>query len=216
MAIIAPSLLSADFLNLQRDIDMLNRSRAEWFHLDIMDGRFVPNISYGPMIVKYISSATEKYCDTHLMIEEPEKYVDEFRKAGADCITVHLEACRHLHRNVQQIKNTGADAGVAINPHTPVWMLRDIIADIDLVLVMSVNPGFGGQKFIENSLAKIEETRNLVAQKNSKARIEVDGGVSLANAAALVSAGADVLVAGNAVFSAEDPEGMIKKLFEAK
>ena len=216
MAIIAPSLLSADFLNLQRDIDMLNRSAAEWFHLDIMDGRFVPNISYGPMIVKFIRKATTKYCDTHLMMEEPEKYVEEFRKAGADCITVHIEACRHLHRNIQQIKSLGADAGVAINPHTGVAQLKDIIKDIDLVLVMSVNPGFGGQSFIENSLSKIEETKNLIIQSGSKARIEVDGGINTENAGRVNAAGADVLVAGNAVFASVDPEATISRLAAAK
>ena len=191
---------------------MLNQSAADWYHLDVMDGRFVPNISFGPMIVEFFRKATEKYCDVHLMIEEPEKYVDAFYKAGANNISVHIEACRHLHRNIQQIKSLGIDAGVAVNPHTPVSQLKDIIKDIDLVCLMSVNPGFGGQKFIEQTIEKIKELKNLIEESGSVAKIEIDGGVSLENAARIVAAGADVLVAGNAVFKADDPAATIAAL----
>ncbi len=216
MAIIAPSLLAANFLHLQADCDLVNESEAEWFHLDVMDGRFVPNISYGPMIVKFISSTTEKFCDVHLMIEEPEKYTDAFKDAGADQITVHYEACRNLHRNIQEIKQKGMKAGVAINPHTPVNFLCDVLQELDTVLVMSVNPGFGGQKFIPHTLKKVDQLRRLIDAQGLKTLIEVDGGVSIDNAADLVRAGADVLVAGSSVFKAADPSAMISLLKKAK
>lgn len=212
MPLIAPSLLSADFLQLQKDCDMLNESAADWFHIDIMDGRFVPNISFGPMVTKFITSATNKYCDVHLMIEEPERYAEAFKDAGADSLTIHIEACRHLHRNIQQIKSLGMHAGVAINPHTPVDALKDILADLDLVLVMSVNPGFGGQAFIPHTLEKIKQLRRMISEQSLSVKIEVDGGVSLANAKQIIEAGADVLVAGNAVFKAADPKAMIAEL----
>lgn len=212
MAIIAPSLLAANFLQLQNECDMLNRSEAEWFHLDVMDGRFVPNISYGPMIIEFIRKTTQKVCDVHLMIEQPELYAEAFKKAGADILTVHAEACNHLHRNIQQIKALGMKAGVAINPHTPVTVLQDIIHDIDLVCVMSVNPGFGGQSFIPHTLEKIIALKQLITAKNAKVLIEVDGGVTEDNARSIVEAGADVLVAGNTVFKAADPEAMIRSL----
>ena len=212
MAIIAPSLLSANFLHLASDCDMLNQSQADWFHLDVMDGRFVPNISFGPMIVDFIRKSTTKVCDVHLMIVEPERYVEAFAKAGAAVISVHAEASPHLHRTIQQIRSLDVQAGVAINPHTSVDLLEDIIADIDLVCVMSVNPGFGGQKFIDGTYRKIENLKDMIARRNSKALIEIDGGVDLQNAGKLLKAGADVLVAGNTVFSAKDPVGMIKEL----
>ncbi len=212
MALIAPSLLSANFLQLEKDCQMLNNSQADWFHLDVMDGRFVPNISFGPMIIDFIRKATTKVCDVHLMIEEPEKYVEEFRKAGADIISVHIEACRHLHRNIQQIKNTGAKAGVAINPHTQVESLAPVINDIDLVCLMSVNPGFGGQSFIQNSLQRISALKKIITDHGATVLIEVDGGVSVDNAKSIINAGADVLVAGNAVFRSADPVQTIASL----
>src|SRR6218665_3342833 len=212
MPIIAPSLLASNFLNLQQEADMLNASQADWFHLDIMDGRFVPNISYGPMVVEFLRKTSTKFFDVHLMIEEPEKYTEDFKKAGADNITVHFEACTHLHRNIQQIKALGMQAGVAINPHTPVCLLQDILEDIDMVLVMSVNPGFGGQSFIPHSLQKIKELRQMISQKNFSVKIEIDGGVTLQNAAAIVEAGADVLVAGSTVFKSADPIATIAAL----
>ncbi len=212
MAIIAPSLLSANFLNLQKDCNMLNNSRADWYHLDVMDGRFVPNISFGPMLVEFFRKATTKYCDVHLMIEEPEKFAEAFKKAGADNLTVHIEACRHLHRNIQQIKSLGMHCGVAINPHTPVEALNDILADIDLVCMMSVNPGFGGQSFIEHTLQKTRELKAMITEKNLKVKIEIDGGVTLQNAKAIIDAGADVLVAGNTVFKSVDPVATISAL----
>ncbi|MEO6949952.1 MAG: ribulose-phosphate 3-epimerase [Ginsengibacter sp.] len=212
MPLIAPSLLSADFLHLERDCKMLDESQADYFHLDVMDGRFVPNISFGMSIIKQVRRTTKKFFDVHLMILEPEKYAEEFRDAGADGLTVHLEACTHLHRNIQLIKSLGMKAGVAINPHSPVLLLQDIIADIDLVCLMSVNPGFGGQSFIQHSIQKIKELKKLINDTGSTAKIEVDGGVSLKNGREIVSAGADVLVAGNAVFSAEDPSDMIAQL----
>ena len=212
MPIIAPSLLSADYLNLQRDCEMLNKSDADWFHLDVMDGRFVPNISFGPMLVEFFRKSTNKICDVHLMIEEPGNFAEAFKKAGADYLSVHIEACPHLHRNIQQIKSLGMKAGVAINPHTPVEQLKDILADIDLVCMMSVNPGFGGQKFIPYTLEKIKTLRRMIDEKKLPVLIEVDGGVTLDNAASIISAGADVLVAGNTVFKSNDPMATISQL----
>jgi ribulose-phosphate 3-epimerase len=212
MPIIAPSLLSADFLNLQKDCDMLNRSQADWFHLDVMDGRFVPNISYGLPVIEHVRRATKKICDVHLMIEEPGNFAEAFKKAGADVLTVHYEACPHLHRNLQQIKSLGMKAGVALNPHTPVHLLSDILHDIDMVLIMSVNPGFGGQQFINHSLEKIRTLKKMITEKNLPTLIEIDGGVTLDNAASIVKAGTDVLVAGNTVFKSADPEATIAAL----
>jgi ribulose-phosphate 3-epimerase len=212
MAIIAPSLLAANFSNLKKDCDMLNKSAAEWYHLDVMDGRFVPNISFGPMIVESICNQTNKYCDVHLMIEEPEKYILSFKNSGADNITIHIEACKHLHRSIQQIKSLGINAGVALNPHTPVDSLKDIIKDIDLVCIMSVNPGFGGQTFIEHSINKIKLLREMIDEQLLQVRIEVDGGVTLENAKSIIDAGADVLVAGNSIFKSENPVNTIERL----
>ncbi len=212
MLIVAPSLLSANYLNLQADCNMLNESEADWFHLDVMDGRFVPNISFGPMLIEFFRKATNKVCDVHLMIEEPEKYTEAFHKAGADILTVHYEACTHLHRNIQQIKALGMKVGVALNPHTPVELLHNILADIDLVCLMSVNPGFGGQKFIPQTLSKIKQLRQLIDEKGLSVHIEIDGGVTLDNAKSIVDAGADVLVAGNTVFKAADPKATIQAL----
>ncbi len=212
MPIIAPSILTADFLHLDDACKMLNESKADWFHLDVMDGRFVPNISFGMHIIKQIRKASTKFFDVHLMILEPDKYAYEFKEAGADQLTVHLEACPHLHRNIQQIKSLGMKAGVAINPHSPVSLLQDIIADIDLVNLMSVNPGFGAQTFIPHSIQKIKELKALINEKKSSALIEIDGGVSLENAKEILAAGADVLVTGNAVFSSENPTDTIARL----
>ena len=205
MAIIAPSLLAADFLRLQSECDMLNESQAEWYHLDVMDGRFVPNISYGPMLVNFFRKATTKFCDVHLMIEEPEKYAEAFKEAGADMLTVHYEACPHLHRNIQQIKSLGMQAGIALNPHTPVELLKDILQDIDMVLLMSVNPGFGGQSFIPHTLNKIKRMREMIDEQLLNVKIEIDGGVTLDNAQMIIEAGADILVAGSTVFKAKNP-----------
>ena len=191
---------------------MLNASEADWYHLDIMDGNFVPNISFGPMLVNFFRKATEKICDVHLMIVNPEKYTEAFHKAGADILTVHIEACNHLHRNIQQIKAMGMKAGVAINPHTPVNSLIEIIEEVDLICLMSVNPGFGGQSFIPQTLSKITELKKLILDKKPSVKIEVDGGVTLENASAIIAAGADVLVAGNTVFSSSNPAATISAL----
>jgi ribulose-phosphate 3-epimerase len=212
MPIIAPSLLSADFLHLADDCNMLNNSVADWYHLDVMDGRFVPNISFGPMLIDFFRKATTKVCDVHLMIEEPEKYAEAFQKAGADILTVHYEACTHLHRNIQQIKQLGMKAGVAVNPHTPVQLLKDILPNIDLVCLMSVNPGFGGQSFIAGTIPKIKELRNIIDEKGLTVDIEIDGGVTLDNAKSIVDAGATVLVAGNTVFKSANPAQTIQQL----
>ncbi len=212
MPIVAPSLLAADFLNLKDECTMLNESEADWYHLDVMDGRFVPNISFGPMIIDFIQKATTKACDVHLMIEEPEKYAEQFKNAGADILSVHIEACRHLHRNIEQIKSLGMKAGVAVNPHTPVSGLSDILHDIDLVCLMSVNPGFGGQKFIPYTLDKIKQLRKMIDERGLKVHIEIDGGVTVENAASIIAAGADVLVAGNTVFKSADPKKTIAQL----
>ncbi len=213
--IVAPSVLSADFANLQRDVEMLNESEAEWIHIDVMDGVFVPNISFGFPVLQAIRKHTQKFCDVHLMIVQPEKYVQQFRDAGADMITVHYEAVTHLDSVIHQIKKTGAKAGVSLNPATPVSVLREVIHLLDLVLIMSVNPGFGGQKFIPNALRKVSEAKALIVQEKSEALIEVDGGVSTANAADLIKAGADVLVAGNAVFGSANPLETIVKIKNA-
>ncbi|MFZ9661931.1 MAG: ribulose-phosphate 3-epimerase [Chitinophagaceae bacterium] len=210
--IIAPSFLASNFLRLAEEADMVNRSEAEWFHLDVMDGRFVPNISFGLPVISAIRKATTKICDVHLMIEDPGNYAEEFKKAGADFLTVHWEACPHLHRNLQQIHSLGMKAGVAINPHTPIDVLEDILHNADLVCIMSVNPGFGGQKFIPHTLERIQKLRSMIDAKGLATLIEVDGGVTLENAGSIVHAGAHVLVAGNTVFSAPDPLGMIHAL----
>jgi len=212
MAIVAPSLLAANFLRLEEECKMLNESEADWFHLDVMDGRFVPNISYGPMIIEFIRKTTRKPFDVHLMILEPEKFAEEFKKAGADHVTVHIEACPNLHRNIQQIKSLGMLAGVAINPHTPVQILQDILQDIDVVNLMSVNPGFGGQKFIPYTLTKIKTLRQRIDQLNLNVKIEIDGGVTLQNAKSIMDAGAHILVVGTTVFKASDPKGVIAEL----
>lgn len=208
--LISPSLLSADFGNLERDIEMLNKSQSDWMHVDVMDGRYVPNISFGFPVMKTVKKFSKKFVDVHLMIVEPEKYVEEFIEQGADLVSIHYEACVHLHRTINLIQDKGAKAGVVLNPASPVLLLEDIIADVDLVLLMSVNPGFGGQKFIENTYKKIAETKDLILSNNSTALIQIDGGVNLDNAAKLFEAGADVLVAGNAVFSSENPEKTIE------
>lgn len=212
MPIIAPSLLASNFLQLQQECDMLNASEADWYHLDVMDGRFVPNISFGLPVVAKIKEATQKPLDVHLMIEEPGKYAADFKLAGADHLTVHLEACPHLHRNIQQIKNLGMKAGVAINPHTPVQMLQDVLAELDIVLIMSVNPGFGGQQFIPQSLAKISMLRQRIDQLGLPTLIEVDGGITVENASAVIKAGAHALVAGTTIFAAADPTAVIHNL----
>ena len=212
MPIIAPSLLASNFLNLESECKMLNESVADWYHLDIMDGRFVPNISYGPMFVELFRKATTKICDVHLMIEEPGNYAEAFKKAGADILSLHIEACPHLHRNIQQIKGLGMQAGVAVNPHTPVESLKDILPDIDLVCLMSVNPGFGGQSFIPHTLVKIKQLREMIDELYLQVKIEVDGGVTLENAKSIIDAGADVLVAGNTVFKSADPIATIATL----
>jgi len=202
---ISPSFLASNFLKLGEECNMLNNSEADWFHLDVMDGVFVPNISFGLPVIQHIRKATHKTLDVHLMIVNPEKYIDAFARAGANVLSIHLEACTNLHKNIQQIKQLGMKAGVAINPHTPIFMLEDIIEDIDLVNIMSVNPGFGGQSFIPYTLKKIEQLRNLIIKRNLSVDIEIDGGVTQDNAATILNAGATVLVAGSCVFNAEDP-----------
>jgi ribulose-phosphate 3-epimerase len=209
MPIIAPSLLAANFLKLGEECSMLNESEADRFHLDVMDGRFVPNISFGLPVVQQVTEATDKICEVHLMIVEPEKYIEEFKDAGADVLIIHLEACINLHRNIQQIKLLKMLAGVAINPHTPVELLKDILPDIHLVCIMSVNPGYGGQTFIPHSIKKINQLRTLIDDAKLNVKIEVDGGVTLENAKQIVEAGADILVAGSAVFKAADPKAAI-------
>jgi len=210
--IIAPSILAADFANLQREVLMLNESQADWIHVDVMDGIFVPNISFGIPVIKAIKKHAKKPLDVHLMIVQPERYVEAFKEAGADILSIHIEASIHLHRTIQQIKAVGMKAGVAVNPHTGIDQLKDIIADIDLVCIMSVNPGFGGQQFIENTFQKVAELKQLIAERNSKALIEIDGGVNHQNAKPLLDAGANVLVAGNFVFASSDPKSVIKDL----
>ena len=212
MALIAPSLLAANFLRLEDECNMLNESEADWFHLDVMDGRFVPNISFGLPVIEQIRTATKKVCDVHLMIQEPEKYAEAFKKAGADVLTVHIEACTHLHRNLQQIRDLGMLAGVALNPHTPVSLLKDVLTEIDVVCLMSVNPGFGGQKFIQHTYEKIKELRRMIDEKGLNVKIEIDGGVTVENAKQLIDAGADVLVAGNTVFKSANPKQTIAQL----
>jgi len=215
MAIIAPSLLASNFLRLEEECEMLNESQADWFHLDVMDGRFVPNISFGLPVIEQIRKATTKVCDVHLMIEEPEKFTEAFRKAGADRLTVHLEACRHLHRNIQQIKQLGMQAAVALNPHSPAELLSDILQDLDMVLIMSVNPGFGGQTFIPHTFQKIRNLKKMIHERGLATLIQIDGGVTTDNAGAILRAGADVLVAGSNVFRSADPKATIKALKNA-
>ena len=210
--LIAPSILSADFGNLQRDIELINSSDADWFHIDIMDGAFVPNISFGFPVLKSIQKHAKKPLDVHLMIVDPDRYTQLFKDAGADVLTVHIEACAHLHRSIQNIKALGMKAGVALNPHTSIHLLEDIIADVDLICLMSVNPGFGGQKFIENTYSKVSALKKLIIEKNSNALIEIDGGVDLNNYKKLLAAGADVLVAGNTVFGSNNPLQTITQL----
>lgn len=212
--LIAPSVLAADFANLQRDIEMINNSEADWFHIDIMDGVFVPNISYGMPVLEAINRHAKKTIDVHLMIVDPDRYIKEFARLGSNVLTVHYEACNHLHRTLQAIKAEGMQAGVALNPHTSVDLLKDIIQDIDLVCLMSVNPGFGGQSFIENTYEKVRALKAIINSKNASTKIEVDGGVTDKNAARLIEAGADVLVAGSYVFKANDPAETIKGLKE--
>lgn len=210
--LIAPSILSSDFGKIYESIELINKSEADWIHCDVMDGRFVPNITFGFPVLSAVKRVAQKPLDVHLMIVEPEKYLVDFKKAGADILTVHIEVSSHLHRTINGIRDLGMSPGVAINPHTSIELLNEIISDIDLVCLMSVNPGFGGQKFIENTYSKIERLKNLIISKNSKAKIEIDGGVDFINVSKLIKAGADVLVAGNTVFGAKNPEEAISKL----
>lgn len=210
--LISPSVLSCDFANIQRDVEMINNSNADWFHIDVMDGVFVPNISFGFPVIQAIHKHAKKPLDVHLMIQNPDQYIQEFKDAGAAILTVHYEACTHLHRTIQAIKAAGMKAGVALNPHTPVDLLQDVIEELDLVLIMSVNPGFGGQKFIKNAVLKVEQVKNLIHRKGSHALVEVDGGVNLETGKELVKAGADVLVAGSFVFNSENPSATIEAL----
>ena len=210
--LIAPSMLSADFSNLKADIEMINNSKADWFHIDVMDGHFVPNISFGFPVIKSIHKYAKKPLDVHLMIVDPDRYIEDFKKVGAEILTVHAEACKHLHRTIYAIKEAGMKAGVSLNPHTPISVLENVIADIDVVLIMSVNPGFGGQSFIENTYKKVKSLKKMIIDADSSALIEIDGGVSLTNYENLVRAGADVLVAGSAVFKTESPTATIAAL----
>lgn len=210
--LVSPSLLSANFINLSKDIEMVNQSSADWFHLDIMDGIFVPNITFGFPVIKQIKKIAEKPLDVHLMITAPDRYIEDFKEAGADILTVHYEACNHLHRTLTKIKSLGMKAGVSLNPHTPVEVLKDIIEEADLVLIMSVNPGFGGQKFITNSINKVKRLKKLINEKQTETLIEVDGGVDNTNAKTLIHTGVDVLVAGSHIFKSEDPSATIDAL----
>lgn len=210
--LIAPSILSSDFGKIYESIELINKSEADWIHCDVMDGRFVPNITFGFPVLSAVKRVAQKPLDVHLMIVEPEKYLVDFKKAGADILTVHIEVSTHLHKTINGIRDLGMSPGIAINPHTSIELLNEIISDIDLVCLMSVNPGFGGQKFIENTYSKIERLKNLIISKNSKAKIEIDGGVDFINVSKLIKAGADVLVAGNTVFGAKNPEEAISKL----
>ncbi len=212
MALIAPSLLAADFLKLQAECEMVNNSAADWLHLDVMDGMFVPNISFGPMVIEFVSKIVNKPCDVHLMIEQPARYAEQFKNAGADHLTIHIEACPMLHQDITQIKSLGMKAGVAVNPHTPVSLLSDILHEVSIVNLMSVNPGFGGQKFITYTLEKIKQLKQMIRERNLDVLIEIDGGVTTENAKEIIDAGADVLVAGSTVFRAADPIAAVEKL----